>query len=81
MENLEDDQPGSISIKELVKSWFSWKPFLGIVLGALAGYLYYHFVGCESGTCAITSSPYVSTLWGGMMGLMLVKSPCSSGKC
>lgn len=81
MENNEVINPEARTVKELFKSWFSWKPFLGIVVGALAGYLYYHFVGCESGTCAITSSPYVSTLWGGMMGLLVVKSPCSSGKC
>jgi len=81
MENIEVDQPGPLKIKELFKSWFSWKPFLGIVIGALAGYLYYHFVGCESGTCAITSSPYISTLWGGMMGYFLVNSPCRNGKC
>jgi hypothetical protein len=40
----------------------------GILTGALAGYLYYHFVGCSTGTCAITSKPLNSTLYGGMMG-------------
>lgn len=81
MGNSEVEKPGSISMTGLFKSWFSWRPFLGIVIGALAGYLYYHFVGCESGTCAITGSPYMSTLWGGMMGFFLVNSPCSRGKC
>ena len=41
---------------------------LGIVAGAIGGYLYYHFVGCASGTCAITSNPLNSTLYGAMMG-------------
>jgi hypothetical protein len=40
----------------------------GLIIGALAGYLYYRFVGCESGTCAITSKPLNSTLYGAMMG-------------
>lgn len=40
----------------------------GIALGAAGGYLYYHFVGCNSGTCAITSKPLKSTLYGGLMG-------------
>ena len=40
----------------------------GIFLGAVGGYLYYHFVGCNSGTCAITSKPLNSTLYGGLMG-------------
>jgi hypothetical protein len=46
----------------------------GIALGALAGYLYYYFVGCASGTCAITSRPLNSTLYGAMMGGLLLSS-------
>jgi hypothetical protein len=41
---------------------------IGVVLGAIAGYLYYAFVGCASGTCAITSSPIISTLYGSLIG-------------
>ncbi len=41
---------------------------IGVVLGALGGYLYYYFVGCASGTCAITSKPLNSTLYGALMG-------------
>jgi hypothetical protein len=41
---------------------------IGIIGGAIGGYLYYHFVGCASGTCAITSKPLNSTLYGAMMG-------------
>ena len=39
-----------------------------IVAGAIGGYLYYHFIGCNSGTCAITSRPLNSTLYGALMG-------------
>lgn len=45
---------------------------IGIVIGAIAGYLYYHFVGCASGTCAITSKPLNSTLYGGLIGGLLL---------
>jgi hypothetical protein len=41
---------------------------IGIVAGAIGGYLYYHYVGCASGICAITSKPINSTLYGAMMG-------------
>ena len=41
---------------------------LGIILGAIGGYLYYHFVGCASGSCAITSKPINSTMYGALMG-------------
>ncbi len=41
---------------------------LGIALGAVSGYLYWKLVGCSSGTCAITSRPLNSTLYGAVMG-------------
>jgi LytS/YehU family sensor histidine kinase len=44
---------------------------VGVIVGLLAGYAYYHFVGCNSGTCAITSNPLNSTLYGGVMGGLL----------
>jgi hypothetical protein len=45
-----------------------WLTVTGVLIGAVGGYLYYHFVGCSSGTCAITSKPVNSTLYGAMMG-------------
>ena len=45
---------------------------LGLALGLVGGYLYYYFVGCQSGTCAITSSPVNSTIYGGFMGSVLL---------
>lgn len=44
---------------------------IGAIIGAIAGYAYYHFVGCASGTCAITSKPLNITLYGGLMGGLL----------
>lgn len=43
----------------------------GVFIGALAGYLYWHYVGCVSGTCAITSKPINSTIYGSTMGGLL----------
>lgn len=40
----------------------------GIILGAVGGFLYWKFIGCSTGSCAITSSPYNSTLYGSVMG-------------
>ena len=40
----------------------------GLFIGAIGGYLYYYFIGCNSGTCAITSKPLNSTLYGALMG-------------
>jgi len=44
---------------------------IGVPLGALAGFLYWKFVGCNSGSCAITSNPYNSTIYGAAMGGLL----------
>jgi hypothetical protein len=44
---------------------------IGIIIGGIAGYLYYHFVGCASGSCAITSKPVNSTLYGSLLGGLL----------
>jgi hypothetical protein len=41
---------------------------IGITLGAIGGYAYYYFIGCNSGQCAITSSPVNSTLYGMVLG-------------
>lgn len=41
---------------------------IGVPLGALAGFLYWKFVGCNSGSCAITSNPVNSTIYGSIMG-------------
>ncbi len=47
---------------------------LGIIIGGIGGYLYWKFIGCASGTCAITSIWYRSTLYGMLMGGLLAES-------
>ncbi|NJK95602.1 MAG: hypothetical protein HC905_12475 [Bacteroidales bacterium] len=68
-------------VKTFFRSWRFWKPFIATTAGALAGFLYYYYIGCTSGTCPITSNPYISTFWGALLGFFIVSSPCSSGKC
>ncbi|MCX7798470.1 MAG: DUF6132 family protein [Melioribacter sp.] len=46
------------------------KKSLSILVGALLGYIYYYFIGCYSGTCPISSNPYVATLYGALIGLI-----------
>jgi hypothetical protein len=40
----------------------------GIVIGAVAGFLYWKTVGCNSGTCMISSKWPNSTAYGAVMG-------------
>lgn len=41
------------------------------LLGALAGVLYWKFVGCASGTCPITSHWYTMSGYGVIMGYLV----------
>jgi hypothetical protein len=43
----------------------------GILAGIAGGYLYYHFIGCNSGTCPITSNPYMSMVYGAVIGYLV----------
>ena len=52
-------------MKGFFKSNILW--LIGIPFGLIAGYLYWNFYGCTE-SCAITSSPTNSTLYGGLMG-------------
>ena len=56
-----------------MKKWFSNNLLyiIGAVVGAVAGYIYWQQIGCSSGTCAITSKPLNSTLYGAVMGALL----------
>ena len=45
---------------------------IAILVGGILGYTYYAQVGCVSGTCAITSSPYISTLYGALLAYLFV---------
>ena len=49
------------------------KIILGVIIGGVLGYLVYHFIGCHSGTCPITSSPILSVLYGAVIGSMLMR--------
>jgi hypothetical protein len=44
---------------------------IGTMLGALAGYFYYRFIGCSNGTCLISSKPVNSTIYFAVMGAVL----------
>ena len=60
-------------VKNIVSSLSPWKRRalrlgLGAAAGAALGFAYYTFVGCDSGGCAITSDPMVSTGYGALLG-------------
>ena len=50
---------------------FNIKILIGLLVGGALGFLYYHFIGCTTGACPITSNPYISVAYGSVLGLLL----------
>ena len=47
---------------------------IGGLLGLAAGFFYYRFVGCSTGTCPITSNPFSASIYGAVIGVLLASS-------
>jgi hypothetical protein len=81
MDDFREPAKKHVDLKELLTSSAFIKPFIFTVVGGVAGYIFYYFVGCSSGSCAITSNPYLSTFFGALIGFFAVSSPCARNKC
>ena len=68
---MEENEKPASPVKKKLFLFFTVISAIGTVIGAIGGYMYYLIVGCSSGTCAITSSPWQSTIWGAAMGFLL----------
>jgi hypothetical protein len=44
---------------------------IGVVLGGIAGWCYWKWFGCTNG-CTIKSNPYLMTIYGSVMGGLLL---------
>lgn len=42
----------------------------GAAAGAIGGFIYWKYVGCLSGTCAIKSNWYLMVPWGAVLGFL-----------
>ncbi len=62
-----------------IKKEILLKRVLPVIIGAILGFSYYTFIGCRSGSCPITGNPYISTMYGAAMGL-LISFPSKKGK-
>lgn len=43
---------------------------LGLLVGGALGYAYYRLVGCSTGTCPLTATPFRAATYGAAMGLL-----------
>ncbi len=52
-----------------MKSWMQKNKlyFIGALPGAIAGFIYWKYVGCLTGTCAITSNSIRNTIYGALV--------------
>ncbi|MGC8864416.1 MAG: DUF6132 family protein [Bacteroidales bacterium] len=64
MNNSQNSSPRKSKLRLLILT-------LGVLIGAVGGYLYYIKIGCNSGSCPITSNPWMSIIWGAIMGYLL----------
>lgn len=69
MESQENKQ--HILLRKKLFGRISYLTLIGLIIGAIGGYIYYAKVGCVSGTCAITSNPWMSIAWGGAFGYLV----------
>ena len=53
------------------KTLKSYLPLILAVAGGIAGWLYYHFVGCVTGTCPIAANPFLMPIYGAVIGGLL----------
>jgi len=47
---------------------------IGIVIGALAGFANYKFIGCAGGVCPLSSNPWTATIVGMVAGGLIGSS-------
>lgn len=59
---------------KVMKKWAGQNKLylVGAAAGAVVGYLYNSLVGCETGTCRITSSPLNSTVYFALVGALFL---------
>jgi hypothetical protein len=66
-----EQQEQAKSVKDRILKIVPLPALIGIILGAIGGYIYYIEVGCATGTCPLTSNPYGSILYGALIGYLL----------
>ena len=50
------------------------RSIIGVVVGGGLGNAYYRLVGCSTGTCPLTSNPFITIIYGGVVGALVASS-------
>ena len=43
---------------------------IGAVFGGIAGFFFYRYVGCRTGSCVIAGNPYLATIYWALLGAL-----------
>jgi hypothetical protein len=59
-------------IRKIMKNWILGNKLyaIGAFAGGIAGFLYWKYIGCLTGSCAITSKPVNSSLYFALLGAL-----------
>lgn len=69
--DVRPDKSGRFLPRILSGKQYLYAVVLFTAFGVVGGYTYYALVGCNTGSCAITSNPYMSMAWGGLLGYLM----------
>lgn len=69
MEN-QDKKP-RFGLRNKIKELLNPINLIGLVIGALAGFAYYSLFGSSSTNGPISSNPYLTILWGALIGFLI----------
>ncbi len=68
-----NEKSGKSSILERISRKIIYRIMIGAAIGAIAGFLYWEFIGCNGGSCPLTSNPYKTVALFTFMGGMLAQ--------
>ncbi len=74
-------EPESGKIKRIIQSAHFKKSLIFIVIGALAGFLYFYLTEGRQMNVIASGDIIKSLLIGGFLGYFITNSPCTRGKC
>jgi hypothetical protein len=66
-----DNEPYKRTFKERIKDSFQLRHIIGLLIGEIAGFLYYYFVTCQSETCGMKSNPLYYIVLGVLLGYLV----------
>jgi len=58
-------------IKAFIKEHKLAARIIATVIDGALGLAYYKFIGCRTGACPLTSNPYISIIWGALIGFII----------